>query len=67
MDVFPKHILEQDITGCVVVTNDKVVRAPRCLQLCKQKHMWPPEANSTLMFKTSRLILWDVFPEDYTI
>ena len=52
MDVFPKHILEQDITGCEVVTNDKVVRAPQCLQLCKQKHMWPPEDNSALMFKT---------------
>ena len=55
MDVFPKHILEQDITGCVVVTNDEVVRAPRIVyKLCKQKHMWPPEANSALMFKTSR-------------
>ena len=53
MDVFPKHILEQDITGCVVVTNDKVVRAPQCLQLCKQKHMWPPEDNSALKMISS--------------
>ena len=51
MFVFPEHILEQDITGLTVVTNDKVVRAPQCLQLGKQKHMWHPEVNSALMFK----------------
>lgn len=65
MFVCPEHILAQDITARAVVTNDKV-RTPQCLQLCKQKHMWPPEDNSALMLKIvqvnfTRCVFWRLY------